>query len=309
MFKAYLNLTLAMVIVGSSVVAGKIMVDQLPIYFSSAFRFLIASLIIIPILYLREGGFPKLSRRSWFVLGIQALCGSFLFTVFLLSGLSMISTASAGIITSTTPAFMGIIGWFFFKEHPSGRIIAGIVLSMIGVMVLNVAGTGGFAGSSLLGNLLVLAAVAAESMFLLFRKWIPETLSPLAATTIISVFGFAWFLPAGIYDLLTVDLTTAGPVAWMAVVYYGVVVTVLAYLFWFAGIVSVPASVASVFTGIMPLSAVALSALILGEKLQWFHYAGCLFVLSGIFLISGIRSAGFKFRFKRKEPVTTSASD
>ncbi|WP_245805559.1 DMT family transporter [Desulfovibrio gilichinskyi] len=124
-----------------------------------------------------------------------------------------------------------------------------------------------------------------------------------------SVFGFAWFLPAGVYDLLTVDLTTAGTIAWLAVVYYGVVVTVLAYLFWFAGIVLVPASVASVFAGVMPLSAVALSALILGEKLQWFHYAGCFFVLSGIFLISGVGSAGFKYRFKRKTPATTPAGD
>lgn len=309
MFKAYLNLTLAMVIVGSSVVAGKIMVDQLPIFFSSALRFLIASLIIVPILYLREGGFPKLSRRSWFVLGVQALCGSFLFTVFLLSGLSMVSTASAGIITSTTPAFMGIIGWCVFRESPSGRIVAGIILSMSGVMILNVAGTGGLSETSLLGNLLVLAAVAAESIFLIFRKWIPESLSPLAATAIISVFGFVWFLPAGIYDFFTVDLTKAGSVAWLAVVYYGVVVTVSAYLFWFAGIVSVSASVASVFTGVMPLSAVALSALILGEKLYWYHYVGCLFVLSGIFFISGIGPAFFKFRLRRKEPVTAQVRD
>ena len=77
---AYINLTLAMVIVGSSVVAGKIMVDELPVFLASTLRFILALAILIPILYLREGGLPRLSRRSWIMLGVQSLCGSFLFT-------------------------------------------------------------------------------------------------------------------------------------------------------------------------------------------------------------------------------------
>ncbi|WP_031482331.1 DMT family transporter [Maridesulfovibrio frigidus] len=286
MFKAYLNLTMAMVIVGSSVVAGKIMIDQLPIFFASALRFLIASLLMVPILYFREGGLPQLSRRSWCILCVQALCGSFLFTVLMLFGLTMISPASAGIITSTTPACMGIIGWILLKERPSGRTLAGIFLSVAGVMVLNILGEGGAFGASFLGSLLMVGAVASESLFLLFRKWVPEPLSPIAATTIISLFGFLWFLPAGLYQFFTHDYSVVAIGPWLAVVYYGVVVTVLAYLFWFAGIVSVSSSVASVFTGVMPLSAVCLSALILGEQLQFSHFIGCTCVLGGIALIS-----------------------
>ncbi len=289
MLKAYLNLTLAMIIVGSSVVAGKIMVNELPVFLSSGLRFLLATAVMLPILYFREGGLPRLSRKSWLILTFQALCGSFLFTVFLLYGLKQTSPASAGIITSTTPMFMGIIGWLFFKEKCSAGTIFGISLSLAGVVILGSAEQGVQAKNSITGFMLILGAVMAESVFLVLRKWVAEPLSPMAATTIICLLGLLWFLPCSAYEITQVDLSAVSMRIWQAVTYYGLVVTVLAYLFWFAGIMHVPASTAGSFTGIMPVSAICLSTLILNEQLQWFHFAGCCFVLAGIITLSVFR--------------------
>lgn len=288
MLKAYISLVMAMMIVGSSVVAGKIMVDGMPVFLSSAMRFLLSSVVMLPVLFFKEGGMPRLSRFSWGILFLQAFCGSFLFTVCLLYGLKYISPASAGIITSTTPAFMGVIGWCFFREKISLQIIAGISLSIIGIMILNTGDRSGYGQGSLTGFLFMFGAVAAESLFLVLRKRITEPLSPLAATTIISIFGFLWFFPSGLYEFYTTDLSAVSTTSWCAVLYYGLVVTVLAYLFWFYGVVRVQASVAGVFTGIMPIAAVSLSAMILGERIYWNHYAGCALVLCSILLTSGI---------------------
>ncbi|BCS89330.1 DMT family transporter [Pseudodesulfovibrio sediminis] len=285
--KAYLNLALAMVLVGSSVVAGKIMVDELPIFLASALRFVLALVILVPIIYLREGGLPRLSGRSWFMLAGQSLCGSFLFTVFLLWGLTRTGPASAGIITSTTPASMGIIAWLFFKDRPSTKTGMGILLSVIGVLVINLVQGGAVTGTNpVLGNLLVLGAVLFESLFLLVRKTVPEPLSPLAVSTIISFFGLLWFLPMGLYEAGHMHFAAITLTGWLVVFYYGAFVTVLAYIFWFAGITRVPASTAGVFTAIMPVSALILSALILGEPIGWPQLTGCACVLSGIVLIS-----------------------
>ncbi|MCP4455824.1 MAG: DMT family transporter, partial [Planctomycetes bacterium] len=181
---------------------------------------------------------PRLSRRSWIMLGVQSLCGSFLFTVFLLYGLTYTGPSNAGIITSTTPACMGIIAWLFLKDRPTRQTATGIVLSVLGVIVINaVQEGGGVSGANpLLGNLLVLGAVIFESLFLLIRKTVPEPLSPLAVSTIISLFGLAWFLPVGAYEMVIVDLSAISLAGWLTVIYYGAFVTVLAYLFWFAGI-------------------------------------------------------------------------
>ncbi len=285
---AYLNLTLAMVLVGSSVVAGKIMVAELPVFLASALRFVLALAILLPLIRLREGGLPRISRRSWVLMGVQSLCGSFLFTVFLLYGLTYTGPSSAGIITSTTPACMGIIAWIFLKDRPSGRIAAGIALSVLGVLVINlVRETGGVAGSDpVLGNLMVLGAVMFESLFLLLRKTVPEPLSPLAVSTVISLFGLAWFLPMGVVEAASTDLGRISLTGWLTVGHYGVFVTVFAYLFWFAGITKVDASTAGVFTAVMPVSALVLSVFVLNEPVGWPQVAGCGCVLGGIVLIS-----------------------
>ena len=284
---AYLNLSLAMVLVGSSVVAGKVMVAELPIFLASAMRFVLALIILIPIVKLCEGGLPRISRRSWVMMGLQSMCGSFLFTVFLLYGLTMTGPASAGVITSTTPACMGIIAWMFLGDRPSRRIGLGIGLSVLGVAVINLVQSGDVTGSNpVFGNLLVLGAVAFESLFLLIRKTVPEPLSPLMVATIISGFGLLWFLPMGIVEAVGTDFAAITATGWLVVVYYGGFVTVLAYLFWFAGITRVSPSIAGVFTAVMPVSAIVLSALVLGESIGWQQLTGCACVLGGIVLIS-----------------------
>lgn len=284
---AYLNLSLAMILVGSSVVAGKIMVVELPVFLASALRFILALAILIPIILVREGGLPPISRRSWLMLAMQSLCGSFLFTVFLLYGLTMTGPASAGIITSTTPACMGIIAWLFLKDKPTRKTGFGIILSVAGVSVINLVQGGDITGSApVLGNLLVLGAVVFDSLFLLIRKTVPEPLSPLAVSTIISFFGLLWFLPMGIVEAFQTDFAAITVTGWLVVFYYGTFVTVLAYIFWFAGITRVPPSTAGVFTAVMPVSALALSAVILNEPIGWQQLTGCACVLGGIVLIS-----------------------
>lgn len=287
MFTAYSSLFLAMAIVGSSVVAGAIMIRELPVYFASLVRFALAVALLMPVLVLREGGFPRLSIRTWCVFCAQGLCGSFLFTVFLLYGLRLTDPSSAGIITSTTPACMAAVGWIFLRERPGPRIAWGVLLSVAGVMLLNLAGADN-GRASVAGNLLVVGAVVTESMFLLLRKWVREPVSPLAASTVVSLFGLLWFLPVGLWEATTLNMGTISAQSWWAVAYYGVVVTVLAYLFWFTGIVAVPAPVAGLFTGVMPVSAVICSALVLGQRPGWPHVTGCVLVLASLALLTDL---------------------
>ncbi len=290
-FTARLYLALAMIIVGSSVAAGKIMAAEMPIFLASALRFALALLLLIPILRLKEGGLPRLSARSWGILALQSLFGSFLFTVFLLYGLRLTTSSAAGIITSATPACIGLIAWIFLKERPGRTEACGILLTVTGVMLVNAAGgsDGQDAGvSPLWGNLLVVGAVVFESLFLLLRKAVPERISPLGVSTIISFFGLLWFLPMAVYEAAGTDFALVSAAGWLSTIYYGVVVTVLAYLFWFSGITKVSAAAAGVMTGIMPVSALVLSSLVLGERLTPAHVGGCACVLAGIALISGV---------------------
>ena len=290
------SLLLAMVMVGSSVVAGRLMVEELPVFLGSALRFALASALLAPALLLAEGGLPRLGRRTWAMLAAQSFLGSFAFTVFLLKGLALTSPASAGIITSATPAFMGLAAWLFFGERPRGRSLTGIALAVAGVAAINLESVGGgseLASRPVLGNLLVLAAVGCETLFLLVRKALPEDrrrLSPLAVSTLLSLLGLVFFLPAGLWEAWRYGWPAAE--AWLAVVWYAVVITVGGYFFWFWGVTRVDGSRAGVATAALPVSSVALSALVLGETPTLGMLAGCGLVLAGILAVSGMRLPG-----------------
>ncbi|BBD07322.1 DMT family transporter [Desulfovibrio ferrophilus] len=283
-FRAYFDLTMAMILVGSSVVAGKFMIIELPPHLASAMRFLFAVMLIVPLLYILEG-IPRLSTRSWIILFIQAVCGSFLFNVFLLKGLTMTDAGAAGIITSTTPACMGIIALIVLREKLTSRAVAGIALSVGGIMAVNLQGMSVGLGT-LAGNGLILCAVLAEALFLLLRKTVREPVSPLAISSIMSCFGLILFIPGALMESQGFDFAAVSLATWGTVAYYGAFITVAAYLFWFSGIVQVNAGTAGIFTSVMPVSAVLLAALILGDPITPAHIGGCGLALAGIWCIS-----------------------
>ena len=105
------------------------------------------------------------------------------YDVLLLNGLRLTSAAAAGIIASTTPAWMALIAVAFLGERLGLRSWAGVGLAVSGVAMLNLVGVTGGGEQSLLGNLYALGAVMAESLFLLLRRALPRHLSPLAVSS------------------------------------------------------------------------------------------------------------------------------
>lgn len=63
---AYISLALAMAIVGSSVVVGKLMVETIPVFLSSGLRFMVAAIVLVILLFCFEKGFPALTKKRFF---------------------------------------------------------------------------------------------------------------------------------------------------------------------------------------------------------------------------------------------------
>ncbi|WP_428559409.1 MAG: DMT family transporter [Solidesulfovibrio sp. DCME] len=286
--KAVFSLAAAMVLVGSSVAVGRILVASLPIHFASLVRFLLASLVLAPLVVLVEGRLPRPSRRTLAILGGQALCGSFLFTVCLLGGLRLTGAAEAGVVAAATPAMVALLGWALFRERPGRLALAGILATMAGIACLHVGVDAAPSGPSpLAGNALVLCAVAFEAVFLLLRRAVTEPLSPMAAALLVSLWGTVLFLVPGLWQAASLRLADMTPQAVAAVAYYALGVTVAAYILWFYGVVRVDAATAGVATGVMPVAALCFAALLCGERIGWPEVAGCAGVLAGILCLAG----------------------
>ncbi|MDF9762219.1 drug/metabolite transporter (DMT)-like permease [Peribacillus simplex] len=277
---------MAMIIVGSSVVVGKLIVQSFPVFLASELRFLVASIILVPLLIKFEG-FPSISKGDLLILFLQALSGVFLFNIFMLYGLTITTAIEGGIITSTIPAVTGGLAFLFLKEKLTKNVIAGILLAVLGTLTINFSGSFSSVerGSSpLFGNLLIFGADISEALFIIFGKFVAQRVSPLA--TIVSVFGTVLFLPFSLYEGNQFKFEEVSITEWGLVFYFGMVVTVIAFILMYQGVSKVPASTAGVLTGVLPMSSVILSVLILGEETSFIHLVGIGFTLTAIYLMA-----------------------
>ncbi len=290
--EAYFCLSGAMVLVGSAVVVGKFITHAFPLFLASTLRFALAAGVLTPYVLIWGGGFKRVSRSDWLLLVCMALCGQVVFTLFLLWGLRMTSALDAGLITSTTPAAMAIMALLILGERLRAKGALGVALAVSALAVVNLMGGvdasagGGQGGQRWLGNLLVAGAVLGEAVFLLVRKRLSPGIPNLTVAAALCILGLAMSLPLGLLEAQDFDFASVSPGGWASIVYFGLLFTVLAYFLWFRGVSQVSGSTAGVFTAVMPVSALGLSHIFLGESLTWLYLAAGLMVVVAIVLIS-----------------------
>jgi drug/metabolite transporter (DMT)-like permease len=298
--RAYLDLAAAMSIVGSSVVVGKMITSQIPIFMALTIRFLIAVPILIALSY-RNRSLHIPSKKMLVRVFLQSLTGVFLSNVLLLFGLQYTSASESGLLISTLPAMIAIIGWVILREPLSRYEWGGVVLSGLGVLVINMIGATAnpsWTRTNLLGNGLVFGAVICEALFTIFRKTSAE-LPALLGATWVTGFSLLLCLPIGMVQMFNYDWHSITSIQIAALVYYGVFVSVVGYFLWFRGVEDASVGVAGIFSGIVPVSAVVLSTVVLGEPFTSGHMLGLVLVLSAICILSLVpylASRKFKLR-------------
>ena len=282
------SLALAMMLVGSSVVSAKFLVEQFPIFLGLGIRQVTATLIMLAIVLLVEKHLPRISKRDHGIVLLQSATGVVMFNVLLLAGVDRTTAAASGIITSTVPAWIALLS-LVLGERTSRLTMIGIGMAVGGVLVVNIAG--GDAGSDrasapVLGGVLVMGAVIGEALFTVCGKALSGRVTPLANCFLVCVYGSAMFLPVALWQLPGFDFGQVAASGWIALAWSAGPVMIGAFFLWFTGLKVVPANSAAVYTGLIPISALVCSAIFLGERIGWPHVAGMGFVVAAILLVA-----------------------
>ncbi|MDR9781869.1 DMT family transporter [Rhizobium redzepovicii] len=283
--QGYVYLALAMLTVGSTVIASKLIASGLPPFTATALRFALAFPVLLVLMRASGVRLPKLSRHDRLILVVQAGAGSVGYTTLLISGLSLSSAADAGVVIGTLPVVSAGISILLLRERPGRGLLLAVALATAGV--LSIAVTPGAAGGSLAGNLLIFCAVVCEGLFILLNKRLKADIPPLAQSTLMAGIGFVVaVIPAAFAAPVTADIPAS---AIIAVVYYALVPTVGGFLLWYAGAARVSGTEAALFTAVAPVCAVMLAFLILGEQIGLNQIAGIACVLAAVL---GLACAG-----------------
>lgn len=274
---------LAMLTVGSTVVASKLIGITMPPFMAATLRFAVALPILLILMRVTRTEWPQPDRHDLLLLVFQALAGSAGYTALLIYGTERTSAADAGIILGALPAVAALISFVLLRDRMSRAMVIAIILASVGVVITAI--KPGSGSGSLLGNALVLAAVVCEGLFILLNKRLRTPLPALAMATTMCGFGLALSLLPAVAEALTVDLQI-GQTAIAGAIYYGLVPTVAGFWLWYAGSARAKPSDASLMTSVAPISAVLMSAAMFGDRLDMLRLIGLLLVVAAIIVAS-----------------------
>jgi drug/metabolite transporter (DMT)-like permease len=300
-WKYYTLLILAMVFWGGSWVSVKIVVSNAPPMTVGFFRFLTASLIFIPILLAtHREDIQSYTRRDigrFFVLGFVGVLG---YGVLFLVGMQFTTSAQGSIIAGVNPITVSLLAFLVLNERlaPKWRYM-GFIFSFLGIFfVVGVQSFLEFRLDYLIGNLILLCGMLTWGLYSVLGKKVMTRYSSLEITAIGIFFGTVLFFGAALTEQFWTLPIMVDPAFWLHILYLGIFVTVVGFLFYFIGIENLGASRAAVFISLVPVFGTLFSILILSEPLYWTFVVGLVLVVIGILVIN----------YPRKEEPTHTAT-
>ncbi len=199
-------------------------------------------------------------------------------------------TAGLGsILNAMTPIWGVIVAhlWTRDEKITPGKAI-GVLLGFGGVAVLIGVDLLGEIGTRVWAQLACLAATFCYALAGVYgRRFGPMGISPVAVST--GQFTASLFIMVPLVLLFEPPWHTAAPTAeaWAAIVALALLCTSYAYILYFRLIASAGATNALLVTFLVPISAILLGALFLGEVLEPRHFAGMALIGAGLAAIDG----------------------
>ena len=276
---------------GSNWVVARALHAEVPPMAMAFWRWVAASLFMLPLAWPHLGGdWPRL-RASWrrmLPLGIAGCTG-----LSVLGYLAMQHTTAtnASLINGSLP--MMIVGLMALlpSGRASGRLLLGIVVSALGVMCIILRGD----PMTLLtlslnpGDLLMLAGVFVWAAYTVALRWRPAGLHESSFTIALFLVGAASCLPLYLWEMSagTHMRVSAGTVG--GLVHLALFPSILAYQCWSYAVPRVGAGVAGAFSNLTPVFGTLWAALFLDEALRVWHVAGLALVFTGIAIATRAR--------------------
>jgi drug/metabolite transporter (DMT)-like permease len=217
-------------------------------------------------------------------LALMALCEPCLYFIFEAKAIENTTASQAGMITAILPLLVAVVARMVLKEHLSRRTLIGFFIAIVGVVWLSLAAEADVtAPNPLLGNFYEFLAMVCATGYVIQLKQLTSRYNPFFLTAVQAFAGSLFFFPLMLLPPTTLpNHFTATGVA--AVVYLGAFITLGAYGCYNYGVSRIPVSQATAFINLIPVFAVILGWLILGETFTGSQYLAAAIVFLGVYL-------------------------
>jgi drug/metabolite transporter (DMT)-like permease len=254
------------------------------------YRNAIAAAILLPLAIVRHPGELRgLTRRQ---VALMVLSGAFLALHFAtwISSLALTTVAASVVLVTSAPIFTVAAERVFFGTRVSRRVMAGILLALLGTLIIS-GGALAVSGRAALGDLLALVgAVAGAGYFLAGQRLRP-------AVSLLTYVGVVYAICAAL--LLAAVLVAGDPLGgfdaetWWMLVLLALVPQIVGHTTFNYLLADLSATVVAVAVMGEPVVSALLAVAFFGEVPSWATIVGGAVLLAGIYvaLTSGSRAA------------------
>ncbi|MCO6006658.1 DMT family transporter [Actinoallomurus purpureus] len=288
---------LAMITLGT-LAAVSAVIAHYPIYGGQAVRYAVATAFLLGVARWRRRRRPVQSPpvkpdallvrptvRESLLFAVLAVTGLAGFNLCMVEGTHYTSPATIGTVIGSAPIVFALIGPLMERRRPTARLVTAAVVVTIGAGL-----TSGLCGGRPLGLLLAVGALVGQVAFSLLA--VP--LLPKFGAILVSAYSSA----AAAMILFAIGLTVDGTAVLrrptvgeaVSIAYLATFVTITAFILWYDAISLIGADLAGLFSGLIPISALATTAFLGIRAIRPAELAGS--VLVGIGVVVGMGDLG-----------------
>ncbi|MDR3516195.1 MAG: DMT family transporter [Azospirillaceae bacterium] len=284
----HLVLLLAQLFWAGNAIAGRAAVGHLPPIALAFWRWALALVILLPFALPTAIHQGAAIRRQWKFLVALAAASVATYNTFLYLALTTSTAVNTTLVSATIPVAIAALSWLWLGQRLDRRQSGGLLLSLAGVVLVIARGDPAALAALRFhqGDLWALAAVASWAVYSVMLRRHPCSLDPATLLLMQVSLGLLWMLPPYLLEWrhsggFTLDLTTASLITYVATF-----PSLLAYAFWNRGVTRLGPQIAGLYTNLIPVFTALLATLLLHEQIQWFHAAGLVLIVGGIWTVT-----------------------
>ena len=272
---------------GGSFVAGKIALRDFPPMTLTFFRFLIATALILPYMWVTAK--IRVPRREdipvLFGLGFLGVSGYY---TFQFTSLLYTSAGNSATINALIPLTSSVLATFMTEERLNARKVGLIFLALSGVL-LTATGADIEVLRSLAfnkGDLVMLLAMLCFSVYGIYSGRMTARYTPILVTAYIFLFGLIQITPLMLMEGVFWEVLSYSREAWAAIVFMAVFSSVLGYMFQQMAIQRLGINRTMLFFNLVPLFAILFAYLVLGDPVTPVNLASAAIIITAVVLNS-----------------------
>lgn len=274
-----------------NIVVGKGLRDAITPVSLAFLRWATASLLVLPL------SIPSLRKdwraivRGWRILLLLSLLGISTFNTILYFSAHSTAATNIALIQTAMPVFVVILSYLLFAQAITPRVLAGVILGVIGAVFVIIK------GKLLTFQTLHLAIgdfsmVFATFVYALYSVLLPKAprLHPLSFLAVTFSTGTLLLLPFFIWERAVHPPITFDLKLELLIGYVAVFPSFLAYLFWNHGVKVIGSSTTGLFACFIPVFTPVIASLFLHESLHTYHAVGLVMIIAGVLLVHSVNA-------------------